>query len=112
MGEREGPGGIHKIRIFWNWLARRDELPKLETDPEPSRRDTSVWSWLFAPETLPRKPSTRPRPRRGLSWLVTTGSLPNPPQRGAAESGSSLFWLLRPEKLPALPIDSASKEIS
>jgi len=112
VGERERPSGIHRILVFWNWLARREELPKLETDSEHSRRDTSVWTWLIAPETLPRKASSSSRPRLGLSWPMTIGSLPKPPQRDATESRSSLFWLFRSEKLPAPPIDSTSKEIS
>lgn len=112
MGERDGLSAIDAIRVFWNWLAQRDELPKIEANPERTHRYSSFMIWLIAPETLPQEPSARSKPRRGLSWLFSSGSLPNPPQRGATESRSFLFWLLQPEKLPASPTDPASKEAS
>lgn len=110
MGEREHRSPIHRIRVFWKWLARRDELPRLKAESEPSRQNSSILSWLIAPEDLPRQSPTHARPQQKSWRLLSTESLPNPPCQDVPAADSALRWLFQPEKLPAPPIESASKE--
>ena len=112
MGERDEPTVIRKILVFWKWLARRDVLPETTPGPEGRRRGSSFLSWLFATDSLPHAPPAPSRPRRRPRWLLSAGSLPDPPQRDAAAAPSFLVWLFRPERLPSPPSDPANKEAS
>jgi hypothetical protein len=112
VGEAGGLKVVDRIRAFWKWLVQRDHLPAKETDSGRTHRDLPVLTWLTARDTLPRRPTTRSRTPRRLSWLFSNDTLPDLSEREGAETRSSLSWLFRAEKLPAPPIDSASKEAS
>ncbi len=112
MSDAVTPGVIQKMRVFWKWLSRRDELPEINVNPDRTHGGRTLLAWLTAPESLPRIPPTHHDRGRRLSWLLSPESLPNPDPHDAPESSGVFHWLVKPERLPPPPANSANKEAS